>query len=149
MSQITRFATSSTMRRSFVTAVAVLVGSCVLGGCHASALRGKVIAGDVSFVGVVDATDQRLQNQGIPQATVRATRTRGEQLGIVGRSDKEGGFTLKLPTASWVKEPLAIDVSRDGYMPARSARQVPPDDKRLLVVLKRLPGKPAEEQADQ
>jgi hypothetical protein len=122
-------------------AVAVTLFSLALGGCADYQLRGRVIAGEASYIAVVDADDPALrEGRGIGGATI-AIATDPDRI-----SRKEAGTSVSLPDGSFATpftEPgggfllydVGVRVSRSGYLPAEAFLELPSGSKRLLVVL--------------
>jgi hypothetical protein len=125
----------------------VLVVLAAVGGCaNVAAVRvpGKVVAGDVSLVGVVEESDSRLDDSGtetgLAGVTVEILGTSGDARGVsVGKavSDKNGNFTIRLMDPNAIKSPAEFRASSPGYLPATSSMLIPPPQRRVLVVLKR------------
>lgn len=125
----------------------VLLAVAAVGGCaNVAAVRvpGKVVAGDVSLVGVVEESDSRLDDTGaetgLAGVTVEIFGTSGDARGVsVGKavSDKNGNFKIRLTDPDAIKSPAEFRASSPGYLPATSSMLIPPPQRRVLVVLKR------------
>ncbi|HEB60267.1 MAG TPA: hypothetical protein ENJ06_00420 [Phycisphaeraceae bacterium] len=129
------------MRRLLI--LLFLSGLLPAAGCQPM-IRGKVIAGDVNFIALVDADDSRLEQPGLSDVNISFTSDPDslgrKDLGSVV-SDGTGGFTftVNLPAAGLAKYELAALARHPGYMPTRGKFILPGDEKRLLIYMK--PGK--------
>jgi len=119
----------------------LLFAAIALGGCSDYQLRGRVVAGDASYIAIVDADDPALrEGSGVGGATV-SIATDPDRL-----SRKEAGTSVSLPDGSFsttFTEPggglllydVGIRVTRAGFVPAELFSELPDRSKRLLVVL--------------
>lgn len=112
-----------------------------LAGCRSgSTVTGKVIPGEVSFIGVVDASDKRLKDPGIPGVEVAAGTdpSRPVAAAVLGRgtSDKSGNVVVRIKDEGSYAGPFAFNATKDGYVPATGLMPIPSTDRRLLVILK-------------
>ncbi len=112
-----------------------------LGGCSWQApMEGKVIEGNLSFVFVVDQNDERLKSDGLAGVELEALVDVGKGAGNViakGTSNRNGTFSMGFPDQAPLMKPIQISATLPGYSPARESMNIPPSDKRLLVVLKK------------
>ena len=119
--------------------VAALVGA-VLGGCSSYQLKGHVIKGDVSWAAVVDASDPRLREPGLPGAQIALIndpmKINRQRIGAA-LSDANGDFAITVtePGAGWMLYDVGAYVSRQGFLDAEGFFRLPAADKRVLVVL--------------
>jgi hypothetical protein len=112
-----------------------------MAGCASSApVTGRVIPGDISFIGMVDPGDERLKSAGIPAVELVSTpdpgRTAAAAILAKTTSDAKGDFKLKFSDPSIFSRPAAFAARKDGYVSASTVMPVPTEDRRLLVILK-------------
>jgi hypothetical protein len=109
-------------------------------GCKSYKLQGKVIAGDISYVAVVDADDPRLQEVGIAGAELRL-ETDPSRLSrdVVGEtvSGPDGAFTMPFNKVGGgvLMYDVGLTARRPGYSPAVHQFKLPPPSRRLLIML--------------
>ncbi len=127
------------MMRTALSAL-VVVFVAVLPGCGGgpSAMSGKVIRGDISFFVIVEANDPRLRGDGLAGAhiTVNAVSGRGGALLAEGTSDSKGNVSLSVKDTAALLRPAEFTADLDGYTRTSSVMNLPPTDKRLLILLK-------------
>jgi hypothetical protein len=112
-----------------------------------------VIESDISFVVVVDADDPRLDQPGIGGAAVRL-QTDPSKLNreVVGDAvtDEEGVFHIKVDRvgAGMFLYDVGVQARRSGFEPATLEFRLPPENRRVLVMMR--PGRDAgfKEEAD-
>lgn len=126
----------------FTVVVAFAAALALLSGCQNSAsIAGKVIQGDVSFIGVVDAGDERLKAPGLQGAEIAATTDPrgGAGPAVLGKSTSgpQGDFGLRM-NQSTLTGSTGFTARRDGFAPASGVMPMPSEDRRLLVILKPL-----------
>jgi len=113
-----------------------------LAGCQTGAsmmITGKVITGNLSFIGAVDPSDERLKGAGVEGATISARKVVENQAGnAIGeiKSGKDGTFKLPVKDQSAFMRQTQIDATKEGYLGASATMPFPPADRRLLVILK-------------
>jgi len=112
-----------------------------LTGCQQAApVTGKVIRGDVSFIGVVEASDERLKLIGLQGAEVTATNDPNSPAAAAvlakATSDAKGNFSLRIADQSTLTRATGFTAKKEGFLPASSAMPMPSEDRRLLVILK-------------
>ncbi len=119
-------------------ALVLLASLVVLAGCTSGGLRGKVIAGDTSFVVVASGGDARLGTGGLKGARVVAhvvrdglRRSRSEV-----RTDKNGWFEANVGNMSALADKIELEVTLPGHVPARGRIDLPAPDRSVLVLLK-------------
>jgi hypothetical protein len=113
------------------------LAACQPGG--AVPINGKVIAGNISFIGAVDPNDERLKGPGLSQATITGSALIENQGGVdLGEttSDQKGSFRLNVREQRAFSRPAEFNVSKDGYITATAKMPLPSTDRRLLVILK-------------
>jgi len=122
-------------------ALIALALATTLAGCADYRLRGRVVAGDASYITVVSADDPALaEGRGLPGATVTITtdpeRISREQAGT-GVSGPDGAFAVEFtePGGGLLLYDVGVRVTRAGYAPAELFLELPKGSKRLLVVL--------------
>ena len=132
------------MTRTALCPLICLVSSMLI-GCSAAnnSLRGKVIEGNINFVCIVDQHDERLKSPGLEGVTVEARGSNAAAtLFSSVKSDTNGDFTLRFGDQQQVLlKPVEFSGFKDGYSPSREVMNLPPSDRRLLIILK--PGGPA------
>lgn len=135
------------MHTRFLCRLTLVLAAAVLPACaNVAAVRvpGKVVAGDVSFIGVVNEGDSRLdaasKDTAVAGAVVEITGTAGNVKGVnVGKatSDANGNFTIRLTDQDAVKGPASFRATAPEYLAAEATMLIPPSQRRVLVVLKR------------
>jgi hypothetical protein len=127
------------MRPLAITALLAL--ATLIAGCADYRLQGRVIAGDASYIAIVDADDPSLtQGRGLPGATVTITtdpeRLSREQAGS-GVTRPDGSFAVEFtePGGGFLLYDVGVRVTRPGYAPAELFLELPKSSRRLLVVL--------------
>ncbi|TVQ59984.1 MAG: hypothetical protein EA379_09320 [Phycisphaerales bacterium] len=122
---------------------AVVLAASLLGGCSTYKLQGRIVDGQVSYISVVDASDPRLVGgYGLEGATLelwtdpdRINRKRVAQ----GVSDGDGYFELPVDEigAGLLEYDVGLNVRRHGYAGTQQTFRLPPQRRRVLVVLRR------------
>jgi hypothetical protein len=119
-------------------AMSVLL-SLALGGCG-SAVRtqGKVIQGEISFIGGVSESDERLKGPGIAGASIAARGTGAQSSATLATatSGSAGEFSLSIQDQRVLMNPVEYWTRKDGYVDARATLPPLASDQRLLVILK-------------
>lgn len=116
----------------------------LLGGCGGGAyrLQGVVLEGASAGVFVVDSSDARLSEQGIPGAVVQGTidpdTLRRKPQGSV-QTDSRGRFALPVSEigAGMLEYKLGIFARAPGHAPAEEIIALPSSSRRVIVVLPR------------
>ena len=124
---------------ALISAIAYTLAGC---GGGATKVVGKVIGGNISFVGVVDSSDARLKGDGIVGAHL-VVRTRPDRdAAQVGQatSGPKGEFTIPVSDSAALLQPAEFTAEKEGYLRASTVMNVPPVDKRVLVILRSAPG---------
>ena len=105
-------------------------------------LQGRVVEGGFGTVTLVDATDDRLQAQGVQGVRIQLVRDPNRlsrEVIASCASGRDGSFTLETKTfgAGFTDERWEIIATRSGYGPAQSPIQLPmnPGERRVLVEL--------------
>jgi hypothetical protein len=99
-----------------------------------------VIAGQISYVGVVSGDDERLGQAGISRATVTLEPAPGSASSDViatSKSGENGEFSLKIGKGAWPTDRVVVRVMSSGHATARGVVYLPRDGQRLLVLLER------------
>ena len=130
------------MRSGFRGMVCVVGALCalVLGGCGSYELKGRVVRGDVSWAGVVDKDDPRLQEAGVAgvQISLVTDPMKINRERVSGSlSDNAGDFALPVdePGAGFLIYDVGAYASKPGYLDAEGFFRLPSKDKRLLIVM--------------
>lgn len=127
------------MNTRFLAALALVPLTMALGGCKSpSVISGKVIRGDLSFIGIVDAADPRLKQEGLAGAelSARGVEARSDRILSDGRSGSGGDFKLRIDDPDAPTLPAMIHAHLDGYADAHQELSIPPSERRVLVILK-------------
>jgi|GEM_PF-1911625 len=141
-----RASQSSAGMRSRVLLIGLLI-FCVmqLTACGPYQLRGSVVQGDRSGVWVVHKDDSRLKKMTLQRVSVEVTLDPSsmspKQLGVA-QTDVSGQFDMivdAMGAGSWQEYDLGILVRHEGYRDLWQTLEMPPRDKRLLIVIS--PGK--------
>jgi hypothetical protein len=100
-------------------------------------ISGKVIPGNVSFVGLADTSDERLKGDGIAGAKVGVYSEPEKGGTLVGQttSDSRGNFTVSVDAGS-ILRPAEFRAERDGYVTASTVMSIPPSNRQVLMILK-------------
>ena len=129
---------------SAIALVGLVVG---VAGCGSYTLKGRVVAGDVSYIAVVDADDPML-TEGVGVAGARVTlETDPQRLNrkVVGTAVSGPDGFLEVPFdeigGGFLEYDAGVRVRRSGYQSAEMYFDLPKGSKRLLVVL--APGRDA------
>lgn len=136
------------MRRAHVVVRFGALGACVvallaamtLTGCTVYSLQGKVIEGDISYIAVVDASDERLDGPGLAGAAISLEtdpgKLRREHVGDAV-SGAGGAFSIRVNRtgAGVLIYDVGIKAQRPGYEGVRQIFRLPPSGKRLLIFL--------------
>jgi len=121
--------------------VMLLTAALPLIGCKSYELRGRVIAGDISYVAVVDADDPRLEEgAGLAGAQLRLETDPGRlSRDVVGEtvSRADGAFTMPFNKVGGgvLMYDVGITARREGYTPVEHQFKLPPSSRRLLIIL--------------
>jgi hypothetical protein len=110
-------------------------------GCTSYSLQGKVIAGDISYIAVVDASDERFNGPGLVGASLSLETDPGklkrEHVGDAV-SSSDGWFSIRVnrPGAGLLIYDVGIRVQRNGYEGVQQIFRLPSSGKRVLVILR-------------
>jgi hypothetical protein len=130
---------NATYLRRLRSACALAVVVLPLAACsRGTTVSGKVIRGDVSFIGVVDPADPRLKQDGLEGAevTARGSGTRADRILADTRSGKSGDFSVRIDDQEAIGRPAEFRAHLPAYADARQEMPIPASDRRLLVILK-------------
>lgn len=112
-------------------------------GCNnASIVKGKVIPGNLNFIVLVDERDERLKSDGLADVEVTARGDIGKVAGMVlgkAKSNPKGDFSLSIKEQSVLLKPVEFSATVDGHPAARETLSIPPESRRVLVIIKRDP----------
>lgn len=117
------------------------VYACSVGCGPGYSLKGKVIQGDISFIAIVNKDDPRLEGPGIPNVAVALlndpNKLSKETLGTA-ISDSQGDFSIgiDLVGAGFFRYDAGLTAERKGYEYATSQFNLPPSDRRVLIMLR-------------
>ncbi len=131
-----------------ITRLALLALSCVaiaLGGCSPYTLKGKVITGDISYAALVDKSDVRLSDTGVPGVAIELW-TDPEKLNrkqvATAVSDNAGEFSMSVSEvgAGFLNYDCAVIAKGAGLAPVSQTFRLPPSSQRLLIIVRKGPG---------
>ncbi len=110
----------------------------LLTACAPVAVKGRVIAGELSVITAVPMGEARLSQPGVPGIRVIATQKINNNRTISAVSDKNGDFRIPLKGDAGLAQNLTFSIEGEGYLPVRVDMPTPTPQQRLLVVLKPL-----------
>lgn len=118
----------------------VLVLLSAMSGCAGYTLDGKVVAGPVSSISVVDADDPRFAEPGLGGVTIEAMidpDRLSREHGGTAYSDGGGGFSLPIDQfgAGVLEYDVRLVAQANGFKPAVKTFRLPGDSRRLLITL--------------
>jgi len=121
--------------------IAVLAPAALaIGGCGGYTLDGRVVRGDASYAELVSRGSDRLEGQGIAGVRVGAHLNPGrlnrEFLGAT-TTGPDGEFSLPIDRvgAGFLEYDISVVAYKDGYLGAEQFFVLPPDEKRVLIIL--------------
>lgn len=135
---------SITPRLALLPALALL--ATLLPGCgEGYVLRGRVIESENSFISVVDPSDPRLSTddvQGIPGVALHLQMDPGKlNRETITRdvSGPDGEFALHVDRfgAGWMEYDVGLFARKPGFTPAQHFFRLPPDSKRIIIMMAR------------
>ncbi len=125
----------------FIACLGLFVTLLALAGCDGYRLQGRVVAGEVSYIEVVDKDDPRLSiAPPIGGVSVGAVIDPGsldrEDLGTVTTAP-DGSFSIPISSfgAGLLEYEVGVRARRGGFATAEHFFPLPSDSKRLLVTL--------------
>lgn len=130
---------------AFTTALklAALIPLAALAACSPYKLQGRVVAGDVSYAAIVDASDPRLnEGVGVPGIEV-ALWTDPEKLNrkrvAAAMSEGDGSFGLTVDEvgAGFLNYDCAVIAQGKGMAPVNQSFRLPPSSQRLLIIVRK------------
>tara|TARA_R110000782_G_scaffold20675_19_gene55912 strand:- start:15069 stop:15503 length:435 start_codon:yes stop_codon:yes gene_type:complete len=109
-------------------------------GCSGSTrIDGRVVSGPVGLAVVVDPSDDRLSEPGIPGVEVALLRESSGSSGgaMITRavSDEAGNFTFTLARGQHPAGPVSVRTRGDGVFTSRSRSYLPRGNQRLLCTV--------------
>ncbi len=129
------------MRSASIVMVAALASALV--GCGSTyTLKGKVIQGDISFIAVVAQDDPRLEGAGVSGVAIELEtdpdRLNKETIGEVVTAG-DGSFSIGVDRvgAGLFRYDIGISAEKRGFEIARSQFNLPPSDRRVLVIMRK------------
>ena len=121
------------------TGLVLLAWFLACAGCKIThSIKGKVIQGNISFVGIVDQADERLKSEGLPDVDVAARADVGSVGGYMfaqAETDPKGDFDLRFKDQHMFSKPVEFSAAKEGFRPARGQMHVPSNQRRLLIIL--------------
>ncbi len=122
-------------------ALGLSIAAASLAGCSGPhTISGRVIEGPMSYIEVVDPTDPRLNQPGIPGALLHLEHRPGKlQHDTIDRelSDDQGRFTLVVDRflAGAIDYDVALHAERSGLRQTTRFFVLPTDDTKMLLVM--------------
>ena len=112
----------------------------VLSGCAGYTLDGKVVAGPVSSISIVDRDDPRFLEPGLRGVTLEAMIDPDQlsrEHGGSAYSDGSGEFSMPISQfgAGFLEYDVRLVAQATGYKPASKTFPLPADGRRLLITL--------------
>ncbi len=129
--------------RRIAVAAALLVSLLVLPACSTMKVTGRVVAGEISHVGVVDGSDSRLKTAGLDGIEVSIARTGGSgSSSVIARAVTTGGghFSMKVDPNAWPTDRVRVRATGDDYATARGLVFLPRKGQQLLILMERTAG---------
>ncbi|KAA0214328.1 MAG: hypothetical protein DYG94_07575 [Leptolyngbya sp. PLA3] len=125
------------MRRS--ARLSALTAACLLTGCGGMTVAGKVLPGEISYVGIVDHSDTRLKELGVGQVSLHIEPPVGSGSGAIATatSKPDGSFKITIPTETWSTDRVQVRAMIDGYATARGLVYLPREGQSLLILMER------------
>jgi len=115
----------------------------VLGGCSSPSIKGRVVAGEGSYIIVVTSSDPRLSGPGVEGvagasvAVVMDPSRLNRKVIASGVSGPNGEFELPIDEfgAGFLEIDVAVTARKKDHSPAESYFRLPGSSRRLLIVL--------------
>ncbi len=109
-------------------------------GCSPYALDGKVVAGPVSMITVVSASDPRLKQSGLPGVVIEAMidpDKLSREHGGSAITDGSGAFSLPIDKtgAGFLEYDVRLVAHATGFKPASKTMALPGNHRQLLIIL--------------
>ncbi len=123
----------------FIRAAALGMLRLVLTGCESYSLRGHVIRGEISYIEIVDADDERLEQPGLTATRVGVHldpgRLNRKFLGSTV-SNSNGDFSIPVDEfgAGFLEYDISVVAYRDGYFGAEQFFVMPSANRRVLTI---------------
>jgi len=126
--------------RSSLMLLAIVPFLVAAGGCSGTAsVKGKAIQGEVSFMGVGDAGDERLKAAGLKEVEVNITSDPGRSSATTtlghATTDATGNFSIRITDQSSYSRQAGFSARKEGYISTTGLMPLPPADLRLLIIL--------------
>ncbi|RMH13472.1 MAG: hypothetical protein D6695_03815 [Planctomycetota bacterium] len=127
--------TKTTLMRS----LSIVATGMLLTGCAGTRVVGKVLPGTISYVGVVDHSDERLGEPGIPGVSVRIEAPNGSSSSPIATatSGPDGRFSMSIPKDAWPTDRVVVRAIVDGYASARGSVYLPRTSQSFLILMER------------
>jgi len=128
------------MRKRELASMVSALGAIVVSGCSPYALKGRVIAGDISYITIVERDDPRLSEAGIPgvRLAIMSDPLKPNRKSISNNlSDQSGNIELRVDEigAGFLEYEVALFANREGFKRSEGFFNLPPSGKRVLVVM--------------
>lgn len=119
--------------------IATIVAALTMTGCSgATRIDGRVVSGPVGLAVVVDQSDERLLEPGIPGvevALLQDSSTAGGAVIATATSDEEGNFRMTLARGRHPGGQVIVRTRSDSIYTARSRAYLPRAGQRLLCTV--------------
>ncbi len=118
---------------------ALTAAACLLTGCGGMTVAGKVLPGAISYVGIVDHSDTRLQELGVGKVSLHIEPPVGSGSGTIATATTkpDGSFKISIPTEAWSTDRVQIRALAEGYATARGTVYLPREGQSLLILMER------------
>jgi len=124
-----------------IAALGIVIAVFTTAGCASYTLKGKVIAGDISYIAVVDANDDRLAGPGLAGVSVTMETDPGklnhDQVGdTVSGSNGDFSIPVQKLGAGILIYDVGVEARRKGYEGVSQMFRLPPSSRRVLIMLR-------------
>lgn len=121
------------MRR--IGAIIGLLCMLPLVACSPVKFKCIVLEGELSTIAVVSASDPRFDQTGVMGAEIIVRQTGRAGDVIVKTTNENGRATIPLAGTGALSRPLSVEVSAEGYIPARIGQMPTPTPGQALLIL--------------
>ncbi len=118
--------------------IAVIIGLLSLlplVGCSPVRIKCLVLEGELSTVAVVSASDPRFDEVGVEGAEIIVRQTGRAGDVIIRTTNASGRATIPLAGTGALSRPLSVEVTAEGYIPARIGQMPTPTKGQGLLIL--------------
>lgn len=124
--------------RTFHLAAALAAALFLVGCSGATRINGRVITGPTGLAVVVDPSDDRMKNPGLPGievALLRETATSSSAMITSAVTDDQGNFRMTLARGQHPGNAVIVRTRGDGVYTARSRTYLPRGNQQLLCTV--------------